>query len=87
MNVNEFLKKAEVSTVKCSFCKDARLKAAIEAFLLKKSVDETHISLNYFFENYLVAELGAPKNDRALSRHVKQCMNRDVRTGKILNEK
>ena len=86
-NLNKFLETAEKETSSCIYCKDPTLRETLEAFMEKKAAGETHISLNYLYDNCLVPTFGVPKNQRNLYRHVKICMKRDIKTGKPLNDK
>lgn len=82
-NLEGFLKEAETTRCTCSFCRNAKLAAVLEEFMVKKSRGETSLSLNYLFEHCLVPTLGAPKNKAALYTHVQVCMGRNVKTGKL----
>lgn len=86
-NLDKFLKEEEALASTCPFCKDAKLKSTLAEFMQKKAAGETFITLNRLFDRCLVPLLGAPKNQKALYNHVRNCMGLDPKTGKPLNDK
>jgi len=85
--LDSFLKRAEKERCSCPFCKDSTLAKTIEDFMKKKESGEISISLNYLFDHFLVPELDAPKNQKALYNHVRRCLKREPTTGKPINAK
>ena len=84
-NLDKFLKQAEKDSRTCPYCNNETLRKAMEEFLDKKANGETFVTINYMLDNCFVPILGAPKNQRAIYKHVRICLKRDIKTGKPLN--
>ena len=85
-NLDAFLDQAAKARISCAYCRNEILKTTLDAFMQKRATGKTHVSLNCLYEKCLVPELGAPKSLKALYNHVRNCMQRDTKTGKPLND-
>lgn len=85
-DLDTFLESAEKKEPQCAYCKNDKLREELEKFMVKKAKRETTVSLTDLHENYLVPTFHTLKHTRKLINHVRNCMNRDHRTGRLLDE-
>jgi hypothetical protein len=86
MNIREFIQEANKKNNRCSYCRSEELSQAVADFLDMKRDGETHLSMNFIFQNYLVPKLGAPKTWSSLVSHIRNCLKRDHLTGDVLSD-
>lgn len=90
-NLSNFLKAAESAAKarlkKCTTCNRPEDAALVLEFLEKKASGEHSISLPYFFDAFLVQGREFPASLGALRHHVRHCLRRDARSGKLFTDR
>lgn len=86
-DLEKFLAEAEAKQrlVSCQTCANEAVRQVVTAFLDKLQLGTTSITLSHLHKHMLVPDLKGPRSYESLKRHVKQCLERDVRTGQPLS--